>query len=306
MQNVQIVFLILPHTHLLDLAGPDQVFLEAQDYGAPIRVQYCSFTDELATSTHLPFGNIQSYSEIRLNAGDYLIVPGAEMKYLSSNNFISQKPLFQWVREAFECGVNVCSVCTGAFFLGEAGMLEGKRCTTHWKRVRELQERFLSAKVEENVLFTEDNGVFTSAGVAAGIDLALHIVSKITDDYTSFKVAREIVVYTRRTANHVQQSVFLSYRNHIHSGIHSVQDWLQNNLHVKSTLEDLAEIACMSSRSLTRIFKQETGITVNEYITLLRKERIHKLLQNPNISKSEIARQCGLQSERQVARLMNN
>jgi transcriptional regulator GlxA family with amidase domain len=146
----------------------------------------------------------------------------------------------------------------------------------------------------------------TSAGVASGIDLALHIVSKLTDDYFSFQVAREIVVYSRRQGNQAQQSVFLSYRNHIHSGVHKVQDWLQENLHKKSNLENLAEIACMSTRNLTRIFKQETNITVNDYITLLRKERIQKLLKNPDISKTEIAKQCGLQSERQVARLMQH
>ncbi len=304
MRTVQIAFLILPHTHLLDLAGPDQVFLEARDYDAPIEVRYCSFTNNLASSAHLPFGEMSFYADIQLEAGDYLIVPGADVQYLTSKAFCGQKALFRWVREQYGKGVNICSVCTGAFFLGEAGLLAGKRCTTHWKRVRELQERFLSADVQENVLFTEDEGIFTSAGVASGIDLALHIVGKLTNDYTSFQVARELVVYTRRQAHQAQQSVFMSYRNHIHAGVHSVQDWLQHNLHQKATLEDLAEIACMSSRSLTRIFKQETGVTVNEYITLLRKERIEKLLKNPNISKAEIAQQCGLRSERQVARIM--
>ncbi|MCU0425907.1 MAG: DJ-1/PfpI family protein [Candidatus Kapabacteria bacterium] len=304
MRTVQIVFLILPHTHLLDLAGPDQVFLEARDYGAPLDVRYCSFTDDLHTSQHLPFGVLRPYHDLNLQRGDYLIIPGAEMKYLTSKAFRAQKPLFRWVREQYAKGVNICSVCTGAFFLGEVGLLAGKRCTTHWKRVRELQERFLSAEVQENILFTEDDGIFTSAGVASGIDLALHIVGKLTNDYTSFQVAREIVVYTRRSAHQAQQSVFMAYRNHIHAGVHAVQDWLQHNLHQKSTLEELAEIACMSSRSLTRIFKQETGVTVNEYITLLRKERIEKLLKNPNISKAEIAQQCGLRSERHVARLI--
>jgi transcriptional regulator GlxA family with amidase domain len=164
----------------------------------------------------------------------------------------------------------------------------------------------LSAKVQENVLFTEDDGVMTSAGVASGIDLALHIVSTLTDDYFCFKVAREIVVYSRRRGNQAQQSVFLSYRNHIHSGVHAVQDWLQEHLHERALLENLAEIACMSTRNLTRIFKQETGITVHDYITILRQERISELLKNPDISRVQIAQQCGLQSERQISRLITS
>lgn len=304
MLPTNIAFLILPNVHLLDLAGPDQVFLEALDYGANIKIQYCSFEHMLQTSAHLPFGEIQNYADVLLQRGDYLIVPGADIQYLSSKQLTSQKALFRWVRDAHSKGVNVCSVCTGSFFLGEAGLLENRECTTHWKRVHELQSRFMSARVQENVLFTEDDGVLTSAGVASGIDLALHIVSKLTDDYFSFQVAREIVVYSRRAGNQAQQSVFLSYRNHIHSGVHKVQDWLQENLHKKSNLSDLSEIACMSTRTLTRTFKKETGITINDYITLLRKERIQKLLKNPDFSKAEIAKQCGLQSERQVSRII--
>jgi transcriptional regulator GlxA family with amidase domain len=304
MEPTNIIFLILPNVHLLDLAGPDQVFHEAIDYGANIEIHYCSFEHHLQTSARLPFGTVKNYTDIPVKAGDYVIVPGADIHYLTSKQFIAQKPLFHWVREAHTKGAIICSVCTGSFFLGEAGLLEGRECTTHWKRVHELQTRYLSAKVQENVLFTEDDGVMTSAGVASGIDLALHILSKLTDDYFAFQVAREIVVYSRRQGHHAQQSVFLSYRNHIHSGVHKVQDWLQENLHKKATLEDLAEIACMSSRSLTRIFKKETGITINEYTTLLRKERIQKLLKNPNISKAQIAQECGLQSERQVSRII--
>ncbi len=304
MRPTHIIFLILPHVHLLDLAGPDQVFFEAKDFGANIDISYCSFTDDVQTSAHLPFGKMQHFSAIEPQDGDYVIVPGADIHYLTSREFMGQKPLFRWVQEAYSRGARICSVCTGAFFLGEAGLLEGRECTTHWKRVHELQARYLSAKVQENVLFTEDERILTSAGVASGIDLALHILGNLTDDYFSFQVARELVVYTRRPAQQSQQSVFLSYRNHIHSGIHNVQDWIQDNIRTKATLEDLSEIACMSTRNLTRIFKKETGITINDYITLLRKERIQKLLKNPDITKAQIAQECGLQSERQVARLM--
>jgi transcriptional regulator GlxA family with amidase domain len=150
----------------------------------------------------------------------------------------------------------------------------------------------------------EDKGIYTSAGVTAGIDLALHIVSVLKDDNFSFKIARELVVYNRRSGSDAQQSIHLSYRNHIHSGIHKVQDWLQDNLNKALNIIDLAAIANMSDRNFTRIFKKETSLTVHEYITLLRKERLTALLKNPDLSRQQIAQQCGLASERQLSRLI--
>ncbi|MBL7816959.1 MAG: DJ-1/PfpI family protein [Saprospiraceae bacterium] len=301
----KIVFLILPKVHLLDLAGPDQVFLEAMDFGVNIQVEYCSYTEGLATSTQLPFGTLKHFNDIVLNKGDFIVVPGADSQFLLSPQLLAQKELFDWIKKAYEKKVRLCSICTGAYFLALTGLLDGKKCTTHWKHTMRLQSRFSKLKVIENILFVEDNGIFTSAGVTAGIDLALHIVGLLKDDSTSFKVARELVVYARRSGNDSQQSVFLSYRNHIHAGVHKVQDWLQDNLNKKCSLQDLSEVAMMSTRTLTRIFKKETGITINEYITLLRKERISELMKNPDISRHQIARQCGLESVRHVTRLIS-
>ena len=131
----KIIFLILPNIHLLDLAGADQVFLEAIDYGADIQVEYGSFTEGVTTSSHLPFGNIQHFSKISLEKGDYIIVPGAEVKYLLSSNLLAQKDLFAWIIKAHEQKVNICSICTSAYFLGLAGLLNDKKCTTHWRTV---------------------------------------------------------------------------------------------------------------------------------------------------------------------------
>jgi transcriptional regulator GlxA family with amidase domain len=306
MPTTKIVFLVLPKIHLLDLAGADQVFYEATDYGADIALDYCSFTDDaVLTSTHLRFGKLKCFSEIALQKSDYLMIPGAEVSYILSSDFKQQNTLFDWIKTAHQNGVNVCSICTGAFVLALAGLLDGKKCTTHWKRTTELQAKFPKTQVLDNILFVEDQGITTSAGVTAGIDLALHIVGKIKNDLFAFKVARELVVYMRRQGNDAQRSVFLQYRNHIHSGVHQVQDWLQEHINQPHTLEDLAEMACMSARNLTRIFRRETGISVNAFTTIIRKEKIRELLKNPDMSRSQIAQACGLKSERQVARLMH-
>ncbi|MFT3794084.1 GlxA family transcriptional regulator [Flavobacterium sp.] len=306
MKPIQIIFLILPEVHLLDLAGADQVFLEAKDYGLDIDVSYCSYGVPIQTSTGIGLENIQHFSEIKASQGDYVIIPGAALGFLNSPEMSRQQELFRWINDCYDNKANVCSICTGSFFLAMAGLLDGKRCTTHWKRTAELQQQYPKLQVVDNILFTEDERIFTSAGVTSGIDLALYIVAKIKDDLLSYKVARELVVYNRRAGNDAQQSVHLQYRNHIHIGVHKIQDWLQEKIDTKMILDDLADVACMSTRNMTRVFKKETGITINDYIQLLRKEKIRELLKNPDLSRRDIALQCGLKSERQVSRILHN
>lgn len=301
---IKIVYLILPHVHLMDLAGPDQVFFESIDFGADFTLSYCSYTNDVVSSAGLPFGKLQHFSKVKIQAGDFVIVPGADLKFIQSKQFKQETELFDWLRECYEMKANICSICSGAFVLAESGLLDGKSCTTHWKRTSELQKLYPKLNVLENVLFTEEDGIYTSAGIASGIDMALHITEILKGEYFAHKVAREIVIYNRRKGNQTQQNIYTDYRNHIHVGIHKVQDWLQENIDKKVTLVMLADIASMSDRNLTRVFKKETGLTVNEFINLLRKEKIHHLMNQPDLSRSQIAKQVGLKSERHVSRIM--
>jgi transcriptional regulator GlxA family with amidase domain len=304
--STQVIFLILPHTHLLDLAGPDQVMYEARYHGADITIQYCSIASVTKTSNQLPFGKLKHFSKIKVHTGDYIFIPGSESAYLLSSEFAKEKTLFQWLKKSHSANANLCSICTGAYALAVAGLLDHKKCTTHWQHTARLKSRFPKTDVTDNILFTEQDGIYTSAGVTAGIDLALHIAGKLTNEGVAYKIARELVVYIRRQGNDSQQSIFMDYRNHLHSGIHKLQDWLLANIDRKNTLEDLADITNMSSRNLTRIFKKETGISINDFVTLIRKDKIKELLKNPDITRQQIARQCGLKSERQVIRIIQN
>jgi transcriptional regulator GlxA family with amidase domain len=300
------VFLLLPNLHILDLAGPDQAIHEAIDYGADFEVIYCGIDEKIVTTSGLPFGKVQHFSEISLQKEDFLIIPGVDYTFLTSSIFLKQKELFQWINANYKNGVSVCSICIGAFVLAECGLLDGLNCTTHFKKTNELQKRYPKIKVIENILFTDQNGIYTSAGIASGIDLTLHIIEKLKGSHFANKVARELVVYNRRNGNSAQESVLLQFRNHIHSGVHKVQDFIIENISKKTNLLELAEIAYMSERNFTRIFKKETTITVNEFITLIRKEMIVELLKNPDLSKIEIANKVGLQSEKQVSRILKN
>lgn len=305
MAKKKIVFLILPQIHLMDLAGPDQVFLEAIDYGADLEIEYCGIGDKVESSAGLAIGQTKHFTEIQFNEGDYLFIPGARITYMHSEAFRGQSDLFRWIIECHEKNILICSVCSGAFVLGYAGLLDFKKCTTHFKRTDELKRCFPKLIVQENVLYVEDQRIYTSAGIASGIDMALHILEKICGPHFAYKVAREMVIYTRRDGSQPQKSSHLDYRNHIHSGIHKAQDYLMENVHKKTSLMSLAEIACMSERNFTRIFKKEAGITVHEYTDLVRKERIKELLKKPDLSRIQIAKAVGLQSERQLSRILN-
>lgn len=299
------IFLILPHIHILDLAGADQAIHEAIDYHADFETEYCGIGKEVLSTSGLPFGAVKHFSEITFKAGDFLFIPGNCYTYITSDTFLKEKELFSWINDLYEKGVSICSICMGAFVLAESGLLNGKNCTTHFKKTKELQEKYPNIKVIENILFTEQNGIYTSAGIASGIDLTLHIIEKLKGSHFAHLVARELVVFNRRSGNDSQESEFLKFRNHIHSGVHKVQDFIFENIHKKNALPDLAELAAMSERNFTRIFKKETGITVIEYINVVRKAKALALMKNLNLSKIEIANKVGLQSEKQLSRILS-
>jgi transcriptional regulator GlxA family with amidase domain len=211
--------------------------------------------------------------------------------------------LVAWVRRAAKAGAEVCSVCTGTFVLGEAGLLDGRRCTTHWKRVRELQRRFPRATVVGDRLFVEDGPVTSSAGIASGIDMALALLERDGGPVLASSVAREMVVYLRRDGSHAQESVYLDFQTHLSPGVHVVQQHLVAHPESGERLGELARMAGMSERTLTRAFRLATGISVHAYRERLRLERARDLMRNPTMTMEAIASACGYADARQLRRL---
>lgn len=298
----QVIFVVPPRVHVLDLTGPVQVFYEAVDYGASYQLTYCSFQSPVTSSAGLNFGAVLSFNEVQTQPGDYIFLPGMEMEYIRSG-LLEETIFFDWLRQQHAQGVYVCSVCTGAFLIAQAGLLDGRKCTTHWKRIDELQTTYPRLITQTDRLFVKDGNIYTSAGVTAGIDLALAILEQERGSLFATKIARELVVYFRRGAEHTQKSVYLDYRNHMNVAIHQMQDWLIANLEANATLEDLAEIANMSTRNLTRTFRKETGTTIQDYTTQLRLELARTLQHNPGMTMEAIAAKCGFQDARQLRRI---
>lgn len=300
----KMAFIVPPTVEILDLAGPAQVFTEAKFYGYDLALEYYTYSDEVISTCGLPFYNIKNYSEADLKEGDFVFMPGMDNKYVSSIRFKAERQFFNWLKECADKKIFVCSICNGAFALGHAGLLKDTECTTHWRRIEELQSEFPSAKVISDILFKKSNNVYTSAGISAGIDLALAILEELKGPLFTHKVARGLVVYHRRSQDHTQQSVYLDFRNHINPSIHMVQDHLIEHLSDENSIEDLASLVAMSPRNLSRIFKEKTGTTILEYLTLLRLELAKTMLNNPDFTIEYIASKCGFKTARQLQRIL--
>ncbi|HTD97795.1 MAG TPA: DJ-1/PfpI family protein [Mucilaginibacter sp.] len=300
----KIAFIIPPSVELLDLAGPVQVFTEARFYGFEAEMEFYTYQDNPVSTSGLGFGKLRHFNEASLKEGDFVFMPGMDYDYVSSISFGAEWAFFKWLKACSDNKVTVCSVCNGAFALGKSGLLKDTQCTTHWRRVKDLQEQFPQARVVADILFIKSNNVYTSAGISAGIDLALAILEDFKGPLFTHKVARGLVVYHRRSGTHKQQSIYLDYRNHINPQVHEVQDYLIDNLSSENNIEALAALVHMSPRNLSRVFKEKTGSTVLEYHTLLRKEYANTMLNNPEYTIEYIAAKCGFKTARQLQRIL--
>jgi transcriptional regulator GlxA family with amidase domain len=308
MQSIrQAVFILPPNVHLLDITGPAHIFYEAACYGAPVKLLFSSiFSGESGgiSSAMLSFANLVPFDQLDLSEGDIVFVPGLDALLLLDDDFLRSSYAFQqWLVKQYENGVSVCSVCTGAFLLAEAGLLDGRSCTTHWKYTERFSQRYPKAKLQVNRLFVQEGHLYTSAGVSAGIDLALHIVEQFWGAHLAAQVAKEVVIYFRRTQDDLQLSVFTQYRNHLEHRIHCVQDRLMRSLQEKLSIELLANEVNMSPRNLTRLFKKTTNLTIGAYLDKLRAARAAQLVKEGQTLYAA-ASQCGLRSTNQLRRLM--
>lgn len=306
---MKVVFVIPPQAHLLDITGPAHIFYEAVCYGAPAELLYSCISTEPAnvvSSSGLAFHQLIPFGKLLLEAGDLVFVPGLDASLLLSDAFYhSINAFLQWLQVQRQAGVVVCAVCTGAFLLGEAGLLNHCDCTTHWKYAAIFQQRYPTARFRGNRLFTKDGGVYTSAGVASGIDLALFITEQLWGPFLAAQVAKEVVVYFRRGPDDVQLNIFTQYRNHLDVRVHQVQDVLMQRLDEAFSIELLAGEVNMSSRNLTRLFKKTVGITIGAYHARLRVARATQLLKE-GATMQTAAIQCGFKSVNSLRTLLNN
>ncbi|WP_371502370.1 AraC family transcriptional regulator [Kitasatospora sp. NBC_00374] len=295
----RVVFLLVPQLHLLDLAGPAQVFSTADDLGHGYRLDYVAEQEDVPTAQGLTLRAGTRWP--RLHARDLVVVPGWRSDTLRTNGELGTASL-ERLAAHHAAGGTVASVCSGADALGRAGLLDGRRCTTHHDIQEELARRHPAARVVHDVLFVEDDRVLTSAGIASGIDLALHLVASRHGPYAASQVARSMVVQARRNGDEQQAGVMLRHRAHLVDAVHRAQDLIDSRFTSRLSLASLAAETGMSERTLTRRFTGATGLTPLRYQQGLRVERAEHLIAHGATAESA-AREVGFQDARMLRRL---
>ncbi|MGI8679892.1 MAG: GlxA family transcriptional regulator [Jatrophihabitans sp.] len=298
-RNRTVLFVVAPGVHLLDLAGPAQVFSTADDFGAGYEVAYVGEAD--VVSSHQGIALYAGTAWPDLGPDDVVVVPGWRVGDGPTPIPLSRETLARIVAH-HGGGGRVASVCAGAFALATAGLLNDRRATTHHDVQDELARRFPAVHVVRDVLFVAEGRVLTSAGIASGIDLALHLVASDHGPGLAARTARSMVVYTRRDGSSPQASAMLRHRDHLADVVHRAQDIIDAEFTAPIPLGALAERVAVSQRTLTRLFRQATGTTPMRYQQELRMERAERLAFQ-GWSLDAAARDVGFTDARMLRRL---
>jgi transcriptional regulator GlxA family with amidase domain len=295
----RIVFLLVDGLHLLDLAGPAQAFRTAADFGCGYELRYVAEQEDVRTAQGLTVRAQTSWPA--LTADDLIIVPGWRSPMIAGTGALSAAAFARLARHHGDGGT-VVSICAGADALGRAGLLEGRRCTTHHLIQDELAARYPGATVIRDVLYVVDGRIATSAGIASGIDLALHLIAVRDGPVIAARVAREMVIYARRNGDEQQASAMLRHRNHLSDLAHRAQDSIEARFADPLPLADLAAACAVSERTLTRRFVAATGMTPLRYQQVLRVERAEHLIGRGSTAEAA-ARTVGFADARMLRRL---
>jgi transcriptional regulator GlxA family with amidase domain len=291
-----IAIAVPPNAQSLDISGPLDAFLEANrqtDGRALYDIQLIA----IGTQRAVKVGGMSLVADscIQDNANptfDTLLVAGTPDYTQAYTNYAFQAWLTQRVPHMRRYG----SVCTGAFFLGAAGLLDGRIATTHWEHAAELAERFPLARVMPDQIYVEDGSLYTSAGVTAGIDLALKLIEDDHGHDIALKVARRLVVFLKRPGGQSQFSAHLAAQTATEGRIQAVQHWILEHLTADLSLTTLADRAAMSVRNFTRLFQSETGTTPIEFAEMARVDAARRLLEETDIPLQRIVTKCGFSS----------
>ncbi len=294
----RILFVAGPGTEILDLVGPLQVFARASDMycrahpGRPpiysVEVVSISSRRSLVANCGLHFAADNTYRQVRGKIDTLLAAGGDAIE----QDRVSPDAV-RWLRTIARRTRRVGSVCTGAMLLAGAGLLEGRRATTHWNWCQTLIKRAPRTAVDPDPIFVRDDNVYTSAGVTAGMDLALALVEEDHGSQLALQVARNLVLYLRRPGGQSQFSAALSLQLTDRKPLLELEAWVLDNLSKPLTVPVLAQRVAMSPRNFARVFSQEMKTTPAKFVERLRVEAARRRLEESLNSMETIAAECG-------------
>lgn len=296
--NLTVHLLVLPKVHLLDLAGPAQVFASERLHCG---LSYISQQSSLCSTQGLSLNQLEPLPSAVPDNACLIVIGSSHMQQQLIGTEL--KSTIEWLQLVHRHYRQLAAVCSGSLLLARAGLLDGIRCTTHHDLTEQLQSLAPHALVQENTLFVEHDRCITSAGISTGIDLSLHLVARHWSAKTAQMIARDMVIYQRRQGNAQTLSFWLQHRNHVEQQIHNIQDQLMADPGHNWRLPELANRACLSERQFRRRFEQATGVKVQVYIRLARLELSKQLLTQTTLGLDRIAERCGFGNERSLRRM---
>jgi transcriptional regulator GlxA family with amidase domain len=288
--------LIFPDFQLLDASGPISVFeIAGRVARAPASIKLLAETP----------GPVRSSSGVEMVARSLrasvalstLIVAGGEGVRTAARS----ATVLAFVRAAAKRGVRIASVCSGAYILAEAGLLDGRRATTHWGRTKHFLAAYPKVRLEPDKIFVRDGDIWSSAGISAGIDLALALMAEDFGEEVSRQTARQLVLYDRRSGGQSQFSSLLELKGSTRR-FGSLLTWAREHLDAPLTVEHLAERAGMSTRHFTRAFIAETGSTPSKAVERLRLEVARQQVQSSTEAIERVAQTAGFRDPERMRR----
>jgi transcriptional regulator GlxA family with amidase domain len=285
----KVVIIGPPPVQILDVTGPLEVFSNAPGYEIQLanpgleRTLQTNRGVVLADAT--PIADVQGPIDTLVIAGG----PGAESGSYDPN-FIA------WIAKAGSQARRVASICTGAFLVAEAGLLNGKQAVTHWTFCDRLAREYPKVAVRPEPIFLRDGSIYTSAGITAGIDLSLTLVEEDHGHETALRIARFLVMFLVRPGGQAQYSHMLSHQAITSQPLRELQVWMLQHLREHLTVESLAERVGMSARHFTRVCLRETGMNPGQFVDRMRVEAAQQMIDSSSRGLKEIADSCGFQS----------
>lgn len=294
-----VVIVAMEGTALLDIAGPCDVFSQAnkilrndvqgQEEGYEILLASAVEDHHLKTQSGVELICPVTVDELDRPI-DTLLIAGLGTEFLQYN----LHHFYEWLNKVYPRLRRIGSVCIGAYALARAGILRGRRATTHWQYTQDFQDRHPDVQLDTNPFYTRDGNVYTSGGLASGIDLAFALLEEDYGRDLAAQVAKRMVIYLKRPGYQTQFGELLDHHRLANTLAGKLRPWMTQELHQDLSVERLAAQANMSPRNFARVFLRESGLTPAKFVEKLRVETARKYLEESDLSIEQIAEKCGL------------
>ncbi|GLW07053.1 transcriptional regulator [Microtetraspora sp. NBRC 13810] len=289
MTTRHVVFAVFPDFQILDLTGPYEVFSQVGMHAGGVVIQtVAADPGPVRARCGLSVSPVMTMEEATGPIDTLIVVGGVGVRRACED-----ARLVGWIRQAAGRARRTASVCSGAFLLAAAGLLDGRRAVTHWGRCESLAREYPLVDVDPDPIYVRDGDIWTSAGVTAGIDLALAMAEEDHGAEMSRAIARQLVMFVQRPGGQAQFSAQLAAQRPSRAPLRGVQDWIADHLDTDLTVSALAARAGMSERHFARVFRAETGRTPAAYVETARVEAARRLLETTGTTVEAVARACG-------------